>query len=366
MKFAYFDLLYWGAALSVATCWWLWRLHQARLKRRDLYGERHVLDRHTRPLTVRWAIINAVCWAGIVFLAMGALAWPVSPDHPDSVRKGTMEAVGVYDVSWSSDGEDYRGKMPNCPPGTTVATGRCGSRLLMARFLTEQIMKVIAGNNLGLVTYMGDGFRIFPTFTDDFTGLKFTMEQSLFSGNAPGGGSDITQGLLKAVELIESEGDKSKQHVIVLFSDGGFDGKQEDLDKVLHYIREKGYRLVVIGLGGNNEVDLPMYDSTTGAFVKYRPLDDAACPKDEQGQPTHCNSTAIDEDVLKMVAATAGGEYHVVPPGQTSVQVNWATALGGSVSQPEGAPMFQYCIAGIAVLLFIISLPGFSRRRDVV
>jgi von Willebrand factor type A domain len=233
---------------------------------------------------------------------------------------------------------------------------------------------------MGLITYMGEGFRIFPTFTDDYEGLKFTMDQSLFTGNAPGGGSDITNGLLRAVELIEQEGDKSKQHVIVLFSDGGFDGKKEDLDKVLGYIKEKGYRLIVVGLGDHEEVDLPMYDLKSGAYLKWRPINSCTAPKTggnaepspaqgaggEAGAQPQCDSTAIDEDMLKAIADGAGGEYYAVPPGQTSLDVEWASALGGNVNEPQGAPMFQWCIAFIALLLLIISLPGFSRRRDVV
>jgi hypothetical protein len=366
IKFVHIDLLILMVAVVPLAAYWLWRLHCARVRSRDRYGERHVVERHTRRLTAGWAFVNAICWLGILCLAVLGLAWPVSPDNPDSIRAGTMEAVPVLDVSWSSDGEYYRGKMPNCLPGSTVATGRCGSELLMARYLIEQIMHVTGGNKMGLITYMGEGFRIFPTFTDDYAGLLFTMDQSLFSGNAPGGGSDISAGLAKAVELIENEGDKTKQHVIVLFSDGGFDGKQEDLDKVLAYIKAKGYRLIVVGLGGHNEVDLPIYDPTTGVFQKWRDLDAIKCPKDDQGVETQCHSTAIDESRLQAIADAAGGEYHPVPPGQRSLNVNWASALGGNVNEPQGAPMFQLCIAGIAVLLFIISLPGVSRRRDVV
>src|SRR5262249_2504913 len=152
-----------------------------------------------------------------------------------------------------------------------------GSRLQMARHLCEQIMHTTAGNDMGLVSYMGKGFTLFPILTSDYPGLKTIMDFSLRPGNADGDGSFVANGLAEAIGLFDREGDPKKVHVIVLFSDGGNDSKQEDLEKVVSVLKGKHIRLVVVGLGSDKQIDLPMYDEQNGQFIKWRPLDTSGC-----------------------------------------------------------------------------------------
>jgi hypothetical protein len=353
--FAHADYFpYLGVVLLVGG-YLLYRVFLALRQAREGWGEPRLVNRF-HPLNIKMAMLNASCWMGILVLMWIAIMQPFAPDAPDTVRSGTMNIVNVYDVSWSIQVEDYRGKMPGSEPGSTVATGASGSRLHMARHLTEQIMRTTSGNQMGLVTYMGSGWRIFPTMTDDYAGLRFIMDISLKPGNAPGGGSDVTKGLVEGITLLDEAekkagGNSGRQKVIMLYSDGGFTGNREELGKAIEALKAKNIRLIIIGLGDSAELPVPVYNEQTGTFVSYRKL--------KEGE-----TTSIDERFLEKLANDTGGQYYGVPPGQTTVSVQWATALGGATEQPQGKPMYKWCIFGIFALLIIISLPGFQRKRN--
>lgn len=367
---SYLHLLWVAIPLTVV---FLTFIHRTRQKARTDWAEKHIGNKYQRPLSIGLSVLNAAGWLGIVLFTVMAMAWPMAPDKPDQISAGSTQIVCTFDVSWSMQGEDYRGMMPGSEPGSTVATGASGSRLQMARHLCEQVMHATAGNDMGLVTYMGKGFTIFPVLTSDYAGLKTIMDFSLKPGNADGEGSYVANGLSEAISLFQREGDPKKQHVIVLFSDGGNDSSQEDLSKVISALKDKNIRLVVVGLGGDKQIDLPIYDDQTGAFIKWRPLDTSGCsgaaPAGNDGggaQDKHCDSTAIDEGFLTKLAEDASGQYYAVPPGSSSLHIQWAAALHGDTTEPTGKPMFLWCLAGVALCFVMISIPGVSRRRVVL
>jgi hypothetical protein len=325
--------------------------YRAKLAARQSYGEARIVDRFTRRKTLASHLIGAALWTATAALLVVAAAGPTRPESPDEVRAGTMQVITVMDVSRSSGAEDYRGKMPGSPAGSTVGDGPSGSRLDMSKYQTLQIMQAISGNELGVVTYQGEGFAQ-ADLTTDFTALKFVLKNFVKVGSAPGGGSDVGRGLRVAYETFLRDNAPNKTRVIVLISDGGFTGDAGELAKVLDDLHKADIKLIVIGVGSRSPIEIPQYDGTV--FKDYVKKDGKVV------------TTTVEEGPLKAIANFQGCEYYYLAPGMTDLNIRWSTALGGSRSEPRVAQVYPYFLGAALLLLIALSLTGLSRKRDVV
>lgn len=329
----------------------LWLNVKARLAARRVYGEGRLVDRYTRKPESWGAILKSTAWLVIAALLVVAAAGPYRPEAPDQVKAGTLQVVIVMDVSRSMAAEDYRDSMPDDGTKTEIV-GPYGSRLDMTRYMIGQIMQSVQGNQVGIVTYSGEGFPQ-ADLTTDFTALRFVVKNWIKIGGAPGGGSDYARGLAQALETFKRDADSGKQRVIVLFSDGGFTGDQAELAKVVDEMRAAGVRLVILGLGSTSPVPIPVYerDQLKGYFQK-------------DGQVV---TTSINEGPLTQLAAASGGEYHHIAAGQELPRLEWSSTLGGTRVEPRVEHLYQWVLGLALSLLFVLSLSGLSRsRRDVL
>lgn len=326
--------------------------YQAKIAARRRYGQPNLVDRHTQRFTFARVVLGALVWTAIAALLVVAAARPTLPESPDEVQAGTMQVIVVMDVSKSSGAEDYRGKMPGSPPGSTEASGPSGSRVDMTKYQILEIMRAISGNELGIVTYQGEGFAQ-SDLTTDFVALRFVVKNFVKVGKAPGGGSDYARGLRTAFEAFKRDEAPNKQRVIVLFSDGGFTGDPAELQKVLGDLQKENIKLVIVGVGGFEPVAIPQYD-TNDVFIGNLKKQDAVV------------FTTIEEAPLKDLAAVTGAEYHHLAPGSTSLNIRWASSLGGSKVEPRVTHIYAYFIGTALALLFVLSISGLSRKRDVV
>jgi hypothetical protein len=255
------------------------------------------------------------------------------------------------DVSWSMAAEDYRGIM-NAPDGTpgTAMPGPFGNRLDMSKFIiVQRMMPAIQGNQIGLVTYMGNGFSQAP-LTDDYTALRFVLKNWVKDGSAPGGGSDISAGLSEALDTFKADEDPKKDKVIVLFSDGGFTGKPEELQDVIQKLNEQHVRVIVVGVGGNTPIPIPLYDKDQ--------------PKGYRTKDEQVVMTSIEEAQLQAIASATSNEYiHVAEAKDVNIQ--WASTLAGSKAEPHETHIYQYPLGAALALLLLLSLRGLARKRDV-
>jgi hypothetical protein len=328
-----------------------WAGFRAKLAARQRYGETRLVDRYTRRVTLAKHMVGAALWAATAALLVVAAAGPTLPETPDQVRAGTMQVIVVLDVSKSSGAEDYRGKMPGSPAGSAPSDGPSGARIDMAKYQILQIMQSISGNELGVVTYQGEGFAQ-SDLTTDFTALKFVVQHFVKVGSAPGGGSDFARGLKTAVEAFKRDEAPNKERVIVLFSDGGFTGDSAELAEVLALMKKENIKLVIVGTGGTTPTPIPVYDGRV--FKGYLQKEGTVV------------TTTIEEGPLRQVAAYTGAEYHYLAPGQTDLNIHWANTLGGSRTEPRVAHVYPYFVGAALVLLVLLSLSGLSRKRDVL
>lgn len=326
--------------------------YRGKLAARQRYGEGRLVDRFTKRVTFAKLLANATAWTFVAVLLLVAAAGPTMPESPDQVKAGTMQVIVVMDVSKSSAAEDYRGKMPGSPAGSTVAEGPSGSRIDMIKYQIQQLMTAISGNELGIVTYQGEGFAQ-SDLASDFTALRFVVKSFVKVGSAPGGGSDFARGMRTALDAFKRDFNPNKQRVIVLFSDGGFTGNAEEYAAVLAEMKKENIKLVIVGVGGTVPVPIPQYDANKG-FTGYLQQKGAVV------------TTTVEEGPLKDLAAATDSEYHYIEVGQTSLDIRWSNTLGGTKTEPRVAHIYSYFLGLALLLLTVLSLTGFSRKRDVV
>lgn len=334
---------------------------RARHGARANYGDADLVDRYTRSTPWWHYLFGGSIWLAVVTLLVVAAAGPFQAETPDKVKAGTLQVVVVTDVSRSMAAEDYRDLIPKDELTGAMPIGQYGNRLDVVKLMMGRIMKSIQGNELGVVTYCGEGFPQVD-LTTDFTAVRFVLSRWIKIGSAPGGGSDYARGLKVALETFKREDDEArqkdptytntKQRVIVLFSDGGFTGEQPELNQVVADIRAAGVRVVVMGVGSRQPVPIPVYEKDV--------------PKGFVSKNGQIVLTAIDEAPLHQLAAATGGEYIYIDAGSPLPTIDWSNTLGGTREEPQTVHLYHYPAAAALAALAILALMGAARsKRDV-
>lgn len=332
--------------------------YRARKAARRAYGDSTLVDRFSRPLssTAEYGLLGGLVVAASLLVM--AAAGPVMKNNPERIPNGTVQVVVVLDVSKSMLAEDYRESMPSDwsghKPGENGVNGSRGSRMDMARYQIERMMKDLAGNQLGIVTYTGEGFCQ-ADLTTDFSALRFVVREWVQVGNAPGGGSDYARGLKEALETFKRDPDPKKTRIIALMSDGGFTGVPEELAEVIKEINAEGVKVVIVGIGTPGSHSIPIYQN--GQLKGYMQKD---------GNPV---TTSFEEANLRALQGQTNGVYHHVDldAGSQVVNIDWASTIGGFRTELKESHVYTYFVVAALVLLAVLSLAGaYARRKDRV
>ncbi len=341
------DVLIWLLAVLPATIAFWFFGFRMRKAARDRFGEERLVDRITPPLTIKSEIMVLAGWLSVVGLLVFAAAGPVAPAAPTTAKSGTLQVIAVTDVSQSMRAEDYRNAMPDKDGlAPSLVPGPYGTRLDMVKIVIQkEILPAVQGNEFEIVLYMGNSVA-FPDFpTDDFQTLDWIFRNWVRIGNAPGGGSDFVEGLNEAVASFKRSPNQNMERVIVLFSDGGYTGKPEDLQKAIDEIKKLDIRLVIVGVGTPENVPIPEY-SASGELTGYKKL--------KEGQ-----STSLQEQNLVALRDAVGdkAEYVLLGP-DAKLNINWARTLAGSKVEQRENPLDGYVVMAALAVLLLLSLRG--------
>lgn len=347
---------YLGAGLlAVVLCALFLRAgYGARRAARATYGEARLVDRYSRPLNPRIESLIFFGYASAIVLLSLAAAAPVMQGAAVRALAGSVDVVVVSDVSRSMASEEYRPFMPDLHgvPAEQVA-GAYGSRLDFVKHTIEsQIMAAISRNRLGIITYSGLGFTQ-AELSYDHTALRWILRHWIPVGGAPGNGSDFASGLKEALQLfgdpatVAASEAEDRQRVIVLFSDGGFTGNQDDLRRTISELVRRRVRLVIIGVGGNQPSPIPQY-SASGEMR-------GNLMRDGQTVLTH-----FEEETLRALSAAANGEYIRLAPGDT-LNIEWARVLSGERVEIGERHLFIFPLSAALVLLGLLQIRGMFR-----
>lgn len=212
------------------------------------FGETHLVSRFSQLSGGKQTLFKAICAFLAVSAAIVALARPTLTDADVTVPAGTVDVVGVIDVSRSMAIESYPGKTGS----------NAGTRLDMARAIVEQrLMPALGANKLSLVSYSGtaitQGF-----LTTDMQALSWVLQNAVTIGGAPGDGTNMTTGLQSAITELSLDSSSDHAGVIVLFTDGDFYDSASDIQKVTSALKQHHIQLVIVGLGNAQAQPIPV------------------------------------------------------------------------------------------------------------
>ena len=266
MVFANPNYLYLLLLLIPLIAWYLYKLRKSQASLQVSSAEAfeapgasswRVYLRHV-PFVLRMLAIAVL----IVVLAR--------PQSTNSWQNSTTEGIDIVmaiDISTSMLAEDLK---PN--------------RLEAAKDVAASFINGRPNDNIGLVVFAAESFTQCPLTTDHGVLLN------LFKDIQPGiiqDGTAIGVGLANAVSRIKDSQAKSK--VIILLTDGVNNTGQVAPVTAAEIAKTFGIRVYTIGVGTQGEAPYPI---PTAFGVQYQNI-----------------PVEIDEQILKQIASTTGGQY---------------------------------------------------------
>jgi len=200
------------------------------------------------------------------------LARPQFGSRIEEVKKQGVEVIIALDVSNSMLAEDIQ---PN--------------RLTRAKQAIERLVDNLQDDRIGLIVFAGDAYTQIPITTDYVSAKMFLSTVS--PEMVPKQGTAIGAAINLGIRSFSPGEGKSRAMVIIT------DGENHDDDPMAdaREAAKQGIVIHTIGIGSTQGVPIPVY---TGGRMDYL--------KDRDGKIV---ITKLDEDILKGIALTTGGNY---------------------------------------------------------
>ena len=209
--------------------------------------------------------------AAIVFLLFGISA-PETVNSTEQVLPSGIHIIVVLDVSGSMSAEDFKPV----------------NRLEGAKDVLRGFIQGRRSDRIGLVIFAGRSITRSPLTLQHETLLQ-TLK-SIGMGELPEGtaiGMAIMSGINRL--LIQNEGTKSGDRIMILITDGRNNGEIHPLTAVADAQRN-GIKIYTIGVGGFGPAPYPVFAPDGKKTYRYEKAD-------------------LDEDLLKTIADRTGGAY---------------------------------------------------------
>jgi Ca-activated chloride channel family protein len=116
-------------------------------------------------------------------------------------------------------------------------------------------------------------------------------------------------------------------------------------------IRQSGIRVIIVGVGSDGPMPVPIYDENTGQLTGYMQKD---------GQPV---TTQIDVGALENLASQTGGTYIQLVAGKP-LDIHWASTLAGSHTEKHESQVYQYPLGLAMLLVFGLFVRGLLPSRQ--
>lgn len=257
--------------------WCFWR------KRRSLcaFADSAVLGRINASVSMGRQVFKAlllmVAFCSIVF----ALCEPAWNGRPRKVTRRGRDIVVLLDVSKSMLAEDIR---PN--------------RLKRAIIAIDDLLNVLEGDRIGLVTFAGNTTVKCP-LTHNYAFMRLVLSE-VGTESTSKGGTKIGDAIRDAVAKVFDEGSE-KYRDVILITDG--EDHESFPEEAASVAGSKGIRIIAIGLGSEDEGSpIPVVGSDG-----------------KKGYLTYEGETVVsklDAETLRLVAYnSAGGTYLPVRTG---------------------------------------------------
>jgi Ca-activated chloride channel family protein len=257
----------------------------------------------------------------MVSLVIIVLARPQSSNQWEQVTTEGIDIVMCMDVSGSMRAMDFR-------PNRLEAAKRVGIEFVNAR----------ENDRFGLVVFAGESFTQCPMTTDRAVVTNFLKDIDF---GVIEDGTAIGMGLATAVNRVKDSRAESK--VIILLTDGV--NNRGDIGPVTasEIAGSFGVRVYTIGVGSQGTAPVPVQDAFGRTVMRSMPVE-------------------IDEDVLKKIAQSTGGNYfratdnHKLREIYQQIDEMEKTRLDVKQFSKRSEEYFPFLLAAMLILLFEILL----------
>jgi Ca-activated chloride channel homolog len=270
------------------------------------------------------------------FVCLGlALLRPQWGFHWEEVTRKGIDIVVAIDTSKSMLASDAK---PN--------------RLEVAKRKIEDLLRLSAGDRVGLVAFAGASFLECP-LTLDYGAVRLFLED-VDVGIIPRGGTALRDAIEKSAAGFE---DEDRDHKAILLVTDGED-LEGDADAAVKIAKDRGLSIYAIGIGSPEGSLIQIDDGKGGkSFLK-----------DSEGNVV---KTHLDEETLKKIALETGGAYTRATPGSTDVEQIYAhvAKMGkkelGSLRTKRFEERFQWPLAAALVFFVVEEAMRLRRRRPM-
>lgn len=229
-----------------------------------------------------------------------------------------------------------------------LATDIAPSRLVRAKMFTQDLLRLLHGDRMGLIAFAGSSFLQAP-LTLDYTAVTNALEE-LDTSIIPRGGTNIAAAISAAREAFGKAEGQVRALVVLT------DGEELDADGIAaaKKAEAEGIRIFTVGIG-----------SPEGSLIPVTLPDGRRdVVRDNAGKPV---MSKLDESRLKEISAATGGFYTSIGPdaARTIFQEGiepMERAEMGVFSARQPIERFQWPLAAAVASLTLSLLPGDRRR----
>ena len=245
--------------------WYIWQLHDQDASIQTSSAQS--IKRQKKTLRLYLLHVPFVLRVAAVTLLSIALARPQLSNRWSKESTEGIDIMMALDISGTMQAEDLK---PN--------------RLEAAKNVATDFVIARPNDQIGLVVFAGESFTQCPLTTDHavlvnlFRSVKFGMIED---------GTAIGLGLANAVNRMKDSETKSK--VIILLTDGSNNRGDIDPQTAAEIAKTYGIRVYAVGVGSHGQARVPVQ---TPLGTQYMMMD-----------------SEFDEETLRNIAATTGGEY---------------------------------------------------------
>ena len=312
--------------LVVLFLWnWFWK----KRKQKE-FGDAELLKKLIPDYSPTKSVLKFVVFVISLALIIYALCNPRFGSKMETVQLEGIDVVFAVDVSKSMLANDVA---PN--------------RIEKSKQIVNQTINKLNGDRIGIVAYAASAYPILP-ITSDYSMGKMQI-QNMNTNMLSSQGTAINDAINLALTFFDK---KKKSKLIVLLSDGEDHGN--DMDDAINEAKEKGVKIVTIGLGTEEGSTIPFLEN--GVVVGYK--------KDIDGEIV---VSKLNADILKEIASDTDGKYINGNNSSTAIKsllsaIN-AIEKNKSESQQisEYKSQFQWFI-GIAFLLLLLDMFFLERK----
>jgi len=268
----------WGLlALPVFAALYVWSHLRGRALISKVVAPR-LRDQLAGSVSVARRVVRGVFIVLTLGLVLGALAQPRYGFTQQEVKQRGRDIVVAVDTSRSM-----------------LATDVAPNRLTRAKLLTQDLIRLLKGDRVGLVAFAGSSFLQAP-LTLDYTAVINALEE-LDTNVIPKGGTNIASAIATAEEAFGKAEGQTRALVILT------DGEELDADGVAAAKKaaEHGIRIFTVGIG-----------SPEGSLIPFRSEDGRQdFVRDVSGKPVQ---TRLDQSRLTEIAKVTGGFFVPIGP----------------------------------------------------